>query len=412
MFDVPAIKKDFPIFERTIRDSKTLVYLDSGATSQKPRQVVEAEQDFVFNHNAATHRGAHQLAEEATDAYEEARQKVASFVGVNSNEIIFTKNSTESLNLLAFSLSDKRAGDLYIGPGDEIIISEAEHHANLVPWQELCLRTGATLKWFPLLDDGRIDLNAVDVSDDTKLIAITHVSNVTGAITDVEQVVNMARKVGALVVLDACQSVPHMPVNFAELGVDFAAFSGHKMLAPSGVGVLFGKTELLSMLPPFLTGGSMIEHVTMENTTFTYPPQRFEAGVPNMSQAVGLGAAIDYLTQLGMSKVELHEKELTEYALSELAKLPGVRIIGPTTMENRSGAVSFVVDGIHAHDVGQFLDDDGIEIRVGHHCAEPLHTRFGVASTARATFYVYNEKSDVDALIYGIKRVQKFFRVI
>lgn len=412
MLNVSGIKKDFPIFERTIRDSKPLVYLDSGATSQKPRQVVQAEQDFIFNHNAATHRGAHQLAEEATNAYENARSKVADFVGVGTNEIVFTKNSTESLNLLAYSLSDTRAGDLYIGAGDEIIISEAEHHANLVPWQELCRRTGAVLKWFPLLDDGRIDLDAFPVSANTKLIAITHVSNVTGAVTDVSKVVEMAHNVGAMVVLDACQSVPHMPVNFAELDVDFAAFSGHKMLAPSGVGVLFGKSELLDKLPPFLTGGSMIEHVTMEKTTFTKPPQRFEAGVPNMSQVVGLGAAIDYLTNLDMAEVEKHEAELTEYALSQLVNLPGVRIIGPTTMEKRSGAVSFVVEGIHAHDVGQFLDDDGVEIRVGHHCAEPLHTRFGVPSTARATFYIYNDKSDVDALIAGIKRVQKFFRVI
>ncbi len=412
MLDVDSIKKDFPIFERTIRGDKKLVYLDSGATSQKPRPVVEAEQEFVYRHNAATHRGAHQLAEEATDAYEEARKKVADFVDVHTDEIVFTKNSTEALNLLAYSLSDTRAGELYIGAGDEIIISEVEHHANLVPWQELCDRTGAQLKWFPVLPDGRIDLDAVPVSPQTKLIAITHVSNVTGAITDVQRVVDMAKAVDALVVLDACQSVPHMPVSFSNLDVDFATFSGHKMLAPSGVGVLYGKAHLLAKLPPFLTGGSMIEHVTMEKTTFTKPPQRFEAGVPNMSQAVGLGAAIDYLDAIGMDRVEQHELELTEYALSELAKLPGVRIVGPTTKENRSSAVSFVVDGIHSHDVGQFLDDDGVEIRVGHHCAEPLHAHFGVASTARATFYIYNDKSDVDALIAGIKRVQKFFRVV
>lgn len=409
MFDVATIKTDFPILERTIRGDKKLVYLDSGATSQKPHQVIEAEQEFIYKHNAATHRGAHQLAEEATDAYENARQITADFVGADAREIIFTKSSTESLNLLAYSLSDPRAGDLYIGAGDEILISEAEHHANLVPWQELCERTGATLRWFPLADDGRIDLDAVSVTPSTKLISIAHVSNVTGAITDIARVVEMARSVGALVVLDACQSVPHMPVNFAALGVDFAAFSGHKMLAPSGIGVLYGKFERLAALPPFLTGGSMIEHVTMEKTTFLEPPQRFEAGVPNMSQAIGLGAAIRYLEALGMDQVEQHERELTEYALSELAKLDGVRVIGPTDMTDRSGAVSFVVDGIHAHDVGQFLDDDGVEIRVGHHCAEPLHTRFGVASTARATFYVYNDRSDVEALIAAIKRVQQFF---
>lgn len=412
MFDVQAVRADFPILNRTVRGEKPLVYLDSGATSQKPLQVLDAEREFLLHHNAATHRGAHQLAEEATDAYENARANVAGFIGCAVDEVIFTKNSTESLNLVSYVLGDERAGGYRVTAGDEIIISEAEHHANLVPWQELCRRTGAILKWFPLQDDGRLDLDAVDMTERTKAVAITHASNVTGAITDVATVVERAHQVGALVVLDACQSVPHMPVNVTALGVDFAAFSGHKMLAPSGVGVLYGRAQILQGLPPFLTGGSMIEHVTMEKTTYAAPPQRYEAGVPNMSQVIGLGAAISYLDVLGMDNVFAHEQELTRYALEQLNGLPGVRIIGPSTPEQRGSALSFTVDGIHSHDVGQFLDDDGIAVRVGHHCAEPLHSRFGISGTARASFYIYNSCVDVDQLVEGILRVQKFFGVI
>lgn len=412
MFDVQAVRADFPILNRTVRGEKPLVYLDSGATSQKPLQVLDAEREFLLHHNAATHRGAHQLAEEATDAYENARANVAGFIGCAVDEVIFTKNSTESLNLVSYVLGDERAGGYRVTAGDEIIISEAEHHANLVPWQELCRRTGAILKWFPLQDDGRLDLDAVDMTERTKAVAITHASNVTGAITDVATVVERAHQVGALVVLDACQSVPHMPVNVTALGVDFAAFSGHKMLAPSGVGVLYGRAQILQGLPPFLTGGSMIEHVTMEKTTYAAPPQRYEAGVPNMSQVIGLGAAISYLDVLGMDNVFAHEQELTRYALEQLNGLPGVRIIGPSTPEQRGSALSFTVDGIHSHDVGQFLDDDGIAVRVGHHCAEPLHSRFGISGTARASFYIYNSCADVDQLVEGILRVQKFFGVM
>lgn len=412
MFDVQAVRADFPILNRTVRDGKPLVYLDSGATSQKPLQVLDAEREFLLHHNAATHRGAHQLAEEATDAYEKARASVAGFIGCAVDEVVFTKNSTESLNLVSYVLGDERAGNYRVTAGDEIIVSEAEHHANLVPWQELCRLTGATLKWFPVRDDGRLDLDAVEMTERTKVVAVTHASNVTGAITDVATVVERAHQVGALVVLDACQSVPHMPVNVTALGVDFAAFSGHKMLAPSGVGVLYGRAQILQGLPPFLTGGSMIEHVTMEKTTYAAPPQRYEAGVPNMSQVIGLGAAIDYLDALGMDNVFAHEQELTRYALEQLNTLPGVRIIGPTTPEQRGSALSFTVDGIHSHDVGQFLDDDGIAVRVGHHCAEPLHTRFGISGTARASFYIYNTCAEVDQLVEGILRVQKFFGVI
>lgn len=412
MLDVHSIRADFPILTRTVRDGKPLVYLDSGATSQKPLPVLDAERDFVLHHNAATHRGAHQLAEEATDAYEHARELVAGFVGCAIDEVIFTKNCTEGLNLVSYVLGDDRAGQYRVSAGDEIIISEAEHHANLIPWQELCRRTGATLKWFPLRDDGRLDLDAVEITERTKVVAVTHASNVTGAITDVATVVERARQVGALVVLDACQSVPHMPVNFTALGVDFAAFSGHKMLAPSGVGVLYGRAQILQALPPFLTGGSMIEHVTMEKTTYAPPPQRYEAGVPNMSQVVGLGAAVEYLDSLGMDNVFAHEQEITSYALQELGKLTGVHIVGPTTPENRGSAISFTIDGIHSHDIGQFLDDDGIAVRVGHHCAEPLHTHFGLSGTTRASFYIYNTLDEVDRLVDGITRVQKFFGVI
>lgn len=412
MLDVHSIRADFPILTRTVRDGKPLVYLDSGATSQKPLPVLDAERDFVLHHNAATHRGAHQLAEEATDAYEHARELVAGFVGCAIDEVIFTKNCTEGLNLVSYVLGDDRAGQYRVSAGDEIIISEAEHHANLIPWQELCRRTGATLKWFPLRDDGRLDLDAVEITERTKVVAVTHASNVTGAITDVATVVERAHQVGALVVLDACQSVPHMPVNFTALGVDFAAFSGHKMLAPSGVGVLYGRAQILQALPPFLTGGSMIEHVTMEKTTYAPPPQRYEAGVPNMSQVVGLGAAVEYLDSLCMDNVFAHEQEITSYALQELGKLTGVHIVGPTTPENRGSAISFTIDGIHSHDIGQFLDDDGIAVRVGHHCAEPLHTHFGLSGTTRASFYIYNTLDEVDRLVDGITRVQKFFGVI
>lgn len=412
MLDVHSIRADFPILTRTVRDGKPLVYLDSGATSQKPLPVLDAERDFVLHHNAATHRGAHQLAEEATDAYEHARELVAGFVGCAIDEVIFTKNCTEGLNLVSYVLGDDRAGQYRVSAGDEIIISEAEHHANLIPWQELCRRTGATLKWFPLRDDGRLDLDAVEITERTKVVAVTHASNVTGAIADVATVVERAHQVGALVVLDACQSVPHMPVNFTALGVDFAAFSGHKMLAPSGVGVLYGRAQILQALPPFLTGGSMIEHVTMEKTTYAPPPQRYEAGVPNMSQVVGLGAAVEYLDSLGMDNVFAHEQEITSYALQELGKLTGVHIVGPTTPENRGSAISFTIDGIHSHDIGQFLDDDGIAVRVGHHCAEPLHTHFGLSGTTRASFYIYNTLDEVDRLVDGITRVQKFFGVI
>ncbi|GAA5173771.1 cysteine desulfurase [Pseudonocardia eucalypti] len=416
--DVVKLRKDFPLLSRTVREDRPLVYLDSGATSQRPRQVLDAERAFLEQHNAAVHRGAHQLAEEATDAYESARARIAGFVGVEPGEVVFTKNATEGINLVAYAMSnagvigsEPAAARFALQPGDEIVITEMEHHANLVPWQELCRRTGATLRWFQVTEDGRLDLSADadPITERTKLVAFVHQSNVLGTVNPVDELVRRARRVGALTVLDACQSVPHAPVNLRELDVDFAAFSGHKMLGPSGVGVLYGREELLAAMPPFLTGGSMIELVRMEGSTYAPPPQRFEAGVPMTSQAVGLAAAVDYLNELGMAEVAAHERELTEAALTGLAGVEGVRIVGPTDLVDRGGAVSFVVDGIHAHDVGQVLDDRGVAVRVGHHCAWPLHRRFRTAATVRASFHVYNTPAEVDALVEGVRAAQKFF---
>lgn len=410
-FDVNAIREQFPILQRTVRGDKPLVYLDSGATSQRPLPVWKAEEEFVLHTNAPVHRGSYQLAEEADDAYESARQAIAAFVGADRDEIAFTKNATEALNEVAYVLSDERAGDLYVGEGDTVVITELEHHANLVPWQELCARTGATLKWYSMTEDGRIDLDSLELDDSVKVVAFTHQSNVTGAVADVDELVRRARAVDAMVVLDACQSVPHMAVDFHALDVDFAAFSGHKMCGPSGVGVLYGQDELLKKLPPFLTGGSMIEIVKMEETTFAEPPTRFEAGTQMTSQVVGLGAAVKFLEEVGMNNIHAHEKKLTERALRQLKEIPGLRIIGPETTENRGGAISFTVEGVHPHDLGQVLDDHGVSIRVGHHCAWPLHRACGAQSTARASFYLYNTEEEVDKLVDAIKAAREFFGV-
>ncbi|MBY8862434.1 cysteine desulfurase [Nocardia sp. CA2R105] len=408
--DVARIRADFPILSRTVRDGKPLVYLDSGATSQRPLQVLDAERQFLTEHNAAVHRSAHALAEEANDAYEAARATIAAFVGVGADEIVYTKNATESLNLVAYAFSDDRFR-YRLGAGDEIVITEVEHHANLVPWQELARRTGATLRWYDATDEGRIDLDSLDLSPRTKVVAFTHQSNVTGAVAPVAELVRRAKEVGAIVVLDACQSVPHMPVDLRELDVDFAAFSGHKMLGPSGIGILYGRRALLEDTPPFITGGSMIETVYMDHSTFAPPPQRFEAGSQMISQVVGLGAAIDYLSGVGMASVAAHEHSLVSAVLAGLGELDGVRIIGPTENVDRGGAVSFLVDGVHAHDVGQILDDEGVAIRVGHHCAWPLHRRFGIAATARASFALYNTLDEVDALVAAVRKAQSFFGV-
>ena len=416
--DVARIRDDFPILSRTVRGGRPLVYLDTGATSQKPVAVLDAERRFYEQHNAAVHRGAHQLSEEATDAYEKARQAIASFVGASENEVVFTKNATESLNLVAYAFSNattsgEQARRFVLTPASRIVITEMEHHANLVPWQQLAQRTGARLEWLPLADDGRLDLSDLDrlVDHDTAVVAFAHQSNVLGTVNPVETIVARAKQVGALTVLDACQSVPHQPVDLPALGVDFAAFSGHKMLGPTGIGVLWARAELLAAMPPFLTGGSMIETVTMAQTTFAPPPQRFEAGTPPVAQAVGLHAAVDYLTALDMQIVARHEHELTVAALAGLTEIPGVRIIGPTDGSDRGGAVSFVVDGIHPHDVGQVLDDLGIAVRVGHHCAWPVCRRYGIPATTRASFGVYNDLADVDALVAGVRTAQTFFGV-
>lgn len=402
------IRADFPILSRVMRGGKQLAYLDSGATSQKPLQVLDAEREFLTTSNGAVHRGAHQLMEEATDAYEQGRADIASFVGAEPDELVFTKNATESINLVSYVLGDKRF-EHAVGPGDVIVTTELEHHANLIPWQELAQRTGATLKWYSVTADGRIDLDSLELDERVKVVAFSHHSNVTGAVAPVEELVSRAKAVGALTVLDACQSVPHQPVDFHALDVDFAAFSGHKMLGPTGIGVLYGRRQLLNTMPPFITGGSMIETVTMEQTTYAPAPQRFEAGTPMTSQVVGLAAAARYLGDIRMDVVEAHEAELVAAALTGLASLPQVRIIGPTTTELRGSPVSFVVDGIHAHDVGQVLDDEGVAVRVGHHCAWPLHRRFGIAATARASFAVYNTLDEVDRLVAGIERAVEFF---
>jgi cysteine desulfurase/selenocysteine lyase len=417
--DVARIRADFPILTRTVRDGRPLVYLDSGATSQKPVQVLDAERGFYVRHNAAVHRGAHQLAEEATDAYESARATVARFIGARPDEVVFTKNATEGINLVAYAMSNAatagpEAARFVVGPGDTLVVTEMEHHANLVPWQMLAQRTGATLRWLGLTDEGRLDLSNLDeiVDATTKVVAFAHQSNVLGTVNPADVLVRRAREVGALVVVDGAQSVPHQAVDVTALGADFLVFSGHKMLGPMGIGVLWGRAELLAAMPPFLTGGSMIEVVRMEGSTFAAPPQRFEAGVPMAAQAVGLAAACDYLTAVGMDAVAAHEHALTERALHGLAGLPGVRVVGPTTTEARGGAVSFVVDGIHPHDVGQVLDDLGIAVRVGHHCAWPLMRRYAVPATTRATFYLYNDASDVDALVAGVAHAQQFFGTV
>ena len=405
--DVTAIRKEFPILSRTVRGGKPLVYLDSGATSQRPQRVWDAERDFVLGCNAPVHRGSYELAEEATDAYESAREAIAAFVGADNDEIAFTKNATEALNLVAYVLGDTRAGEFAVGEGDTIVITELEHHANLVPWQELARRTGATLKWYTMTEDGRIDLDSLELDDTVKVVAFTHQSNVTGAHADVAEMVRRAKAVGALTVLDACQSVPHMPVDFHALDVDFAAFSGHKMCGPSGVGALYSKH--LNDLPPFLTGGSMIEVVRMEEATFAAAPQRFEAGTQMTSQVVGLGEAVRFLTEVGMEDIQAHEHKLTEYALEQMQAIDGLRIAGPLTADNRGGAIAFTVEGVHPHDLGQVLDSEGVAIRTGHHCAWPLHRGLDMQSTSRASFYLYNTLDEVDTLVSSISKAKEFF---
>jgi cysteine desulfurase / selenocysteine lyase len=409
-FNVANVRKDFPIFERTIRDGKKLVYLDSGATSQKPLSVIEAESNFYKFHNAAVHRGAHQLAEEATDAYEGARTKVANFLGAKEEEIVFTKSATESLNLIAYAMGNAAPGTRFaLNSKNRIVVTEMEHHANLIPWQQLAARTGAQLSWFEVTPEGRLDLSNINlvITEDTKVVALTHQSNVLGTINPLAAIVKRAHEVGAVVVLDACQSVPHMPIDVKTLGVDFVTFSGHKAVGPTGIGVLW--SSILSELPPFLFGGSMIETVTMTTATWAPAPRKFEAGVPNMAQAVGLGAAIDYLSAIGMEKIFKHEVELTGYLIKGLLAIPELAIVGPNNTDARGGSVSFTVGQIHPHDLGQYLDSQGVAVRTGHHCAWPLTRKLGVPATTRASLYLYNDESDCDALFAAIIGAQKYF---
>ncbi|HEX6077376.1 MAG TPA: cysteine desulfurase [Micromonosporaceae bacterium] len=423
-YDVAKLRERFPILSREV-NGYPLVYLDSANTSQKPRQVIDAIREHYERHNANVARAVHTLGTEATEAYEGARAKVAAFVGASPDEVVFTKNSSEAINLVAYTFANVTLGGgdprFRLGPGDEVVISEMEHHSNIVPWQLLCQRTGATLRWFGITEDGRLDLSGLDelVNERTKIVSYVHASNILGTINPTVPVIERARQVGALVMLDCSQSVPHMPVDVARLGADFICFTGHKMCGPTGIGVLWGRRELLEAMPPFLGGGEMIERVDMTGTTFAPPPQRFEAGTPPIAQAVGLGAAVDFLSDIGMDAVRQHERELTGYALESLQTVPGLRIIGPPDVTGRGGTISFVMDAysgsgrsgpaIHPHDVGQVLDAHGIAVRVGQHCARPTCVRFGVPATTRASFHVYTVTDEITALVRGLEQVRKVF---
>jgi cysteine desulfurase / selenocysteine lyase len=403
-YDVNLVRKDFPILDREVRPGVPLVYLDNAATSQKPTQVLDAMRDYYEQSNANVHRGIHTLAEEATALYEGARDKVARFINApDPREVVFTKNSSEALNLLAHTLP--------LGPGDEVVVTEMEHHSNLVPWQLACARTGATLKWVGLTDEGRLDLDDLDrvVGPRTKVVAFVHQSNLLGTINPVDVVAAKARSVGAFVVLDASQSVPHMGIDVQRVDVDAVAFTGHKMCGPTGIGVLWGRFDVLDALPPFLGGGEMIDEVTMAGSTWAQLPHKYEAGTPPIAEAVGLGAAVDYLTELGMDAIRDHEHALTTYALDALRQVDGLRIIGPTTADDRGGAISFALDKIHPHDVGQLLDEVGVAVRVGHHCARPACLRYGVPATTRASVHLYSSTADIDALVEGLDHVKRFF---
>lgn len=419
LHEVERLRQDFPILNRRVNGHE-LVYLDSGATAQRPLPVLDAEQDFVMQRNSAVHRGAHTLAAEATELFESARATVASFVGVAENEIVWTSNATEALNLVAYSISNASAGRggkpaerFRLGAGDNIVVTEMEHHANLIPWQELAARTGAELRVIRLTDDGTLNLDDAEtvIGDRTRLVCFTHVSNVLGTVNPVEHLTALAHAVGALVVLDACQSAPHRPLDLRALDVDFAAFSGHKMLGPAGVGVLYGREELLNALPPFLTGGSMITTVTLDHAEYLPAPQRFEAGTQRVSQAIALAAAVDYLSEVGIERIHDWESALGQRLLAGLTDIPGVRVLGPGLGQERAGLASFVVDGVHSHDAGQYLDDLGIAVRVGHHCAQPLHRRFGVTSTTRASTYLYTTPDEVDQFLNAVSDIRGFFGV-
>ena len=415
LLDTNVIRRDFPILGKTVRNGKKLVYLDSAATSQKPLSVLDAERNFYLNHNAAAHRGAHLLAEEATDAFEGARAVVADFISAQSSEIVFTKSATESINVVSYGFSNHlpKNDPFYINEQSNIVVTQLEHHANLLPWQQLAKRSGAKLSWLGITQDAQIEISNIEsvINEKTKIVAITHQSNVSGAITQLEPIVKRAREVGAILLLDACQSVPHMAVDVNNLDVDFLTYSGHKAVGPTGVGVLWGRSELLEKMEPMITGGSMIDHATIESATWAKAPKKFEAGVPNMAQAVGLGAALNYLTKIGMGKIHAHEEILVERALTGLQNISGVEIIGSKSSRNRGSAISFTIEGVHPHDVGQVLDDLGIAVRTGHHCAWPLMQELKLNATTRASFYLYNTPEEVDIFLDGINQVKKFFKV-
>ncbi|MQA06452.1 MAG: SufS family cysteine desulfurase [Streptosporangiales bacterium] len=416
-YDVDVVRKDFPILDRTVHDGRRLVYLDSANTSQKPRTVLDAMEEFLGRHNANIHRATHALGEEATEAYEGARLKVARFVGsADETEIVFTKNISEAINLVAYSMGNASATAgsdprFRLGPGDEIVITEMEHHSNIVPWQLLCERTGATLRWFGVTDDGRLDLSQIDdvLTERTKLLAVAHQSNMLGTINPIKELTRRAHEVGALVLVDAAQSVPHWPVDVRELGVDFLGFTAHKACGPTGIGVLWARRELLDAMPPFLGGGEMIETVAMDRSTFAPPPHKFEAGTMPIAEAVGLGAAVDYLSELGRDAVHAHDQDLTTYALDQLAAVDGLRLLGPQQPVDRGPVLSFVFGDVHPHDVSQVLDAEGVAVRAGHHCARPLHRRFGITASTRASLYLYNTRAEVDALVTGLAAVKRYF---
>jgi cysteine desulfurase/selenocysteine lyase len=406
--DLQSVRADFPILSRELAGGFPLVYLDSANSSQKPLQVVEVLRDHYLHHNANVARAMHQLGAEATAAYEGGRDKVAAFIGAqNRDEVVFTKNASEALNLAAYTLGAS------LKPGDEVVISEMEHHSNIVPWQLACERTGATLRWFGVTDEGRLDTSNIEelINERTKVVSITWVSNALGTINPITEIAAKAHAFDAVMVVDASQAAPQFPMDVSTLGADLLAFTGHKTVGPTGIGVLWGRYDLLAKLPPFLGGGEMIEVVRMTGSTYAPPPARFEAGTPPIAQAVGLGAALDYLSGIGMDKIAAHEQAITAYALEGLQTVPGLTILGPTEVVDRGGAISFELDGVHPHDVATVLDTRGIAIRAGHHCARPVHERFGVQSSSRASFYLYTTPQEVDALVDGLGFVRSFFKV-
>lgn len=417
MLDVAALRADFPLLGERIGDAP-LVYLDSAATSQKPQAVIDAEVSFLTRANAAVHRGAHTLAAEATELFEDARAAVAGFIGARPEQLVWTSGATAGLNLVAYAIGNATLGRgapasarFALRPGDELVVTESEHHANLIPWQELAARTGAVLRHIPVHDDGTIDLEAAAsvIGDRTRVVAFPHVSNVLGIVNPVDRLVALARGAGALTVLDACQSAPHLPLDLPALGVDLAVFSGHKMLGPYAIGGLYGRSEVLADLPPFLTGGSMITTVTLDEASYLPPPQRFEAGTQPVSQAIGLAAAVRYLDGVGMPAVHAHERALEARMGEGLRGIPGIRLLGDAEGVERVGLWAFEVEGVHAHDVGQFLDSRGIAVRVGHHCAQPLHRRFGLTASVRASAALYNTADEVDVFLDAVSGVRAFF---